>query len=266
MHETPLAAAVRPGRRIGHGVEFHPIITSTNDRARALLADPEGDGLVVVADLQTAGRGRRGRSWLSPPGLNLMLSVGLRPHLAAERAWWLGAAASLAVRTAASAMAPLGVKWPNDLVSDQGLKVAGLLVETAADGDRLVEAVVGIGINVNWRRTEMPPEIAERGTSLSDLVGEEVDRVLLLAALLDALDDEVAALEDGRSPLARLRQASWLDGRAVRVGADGVEVAGTAIGVADDGALLVETVGGPVAIGYGEVTWVRLPEPVGAAR
>src|SRR5918996_5282301 len=112
----PWTAAADPDRRIGHAVEFVPVIGSTNDRARALLDEPGGEGTVVVADLQTAGRGRLGRSWQSPPGRNLTLSIGLRPRVTAADAWLLSAAAALAVLDAAAPYAALSLKWPNDLV------------------------------------------------------------------------------------------------------------------------------------------------------
>jgi len=262
MQHLPWSAAADPGRRVGHAIEFHSEIGSTNDRAREALAEPGGEGLAVVAELQSAGRGRRGRSWLSPPGVNLMVSVALHPHLAAERAWWLGAAAALAVHGATAPTAPLAVRWPNDLVARDGRKVAGLLLETAAEGDQLREAVIGIGINVNWSRSEMPEDLAPRATSLMEIAGRELDRVGLLHRLLAALDAEVALVEKGVSPAARVRDISWLDGRAVRVASGAAEVSGTALGIADDGALLVATASGPVAIGFGEVLDVTVPERI----
>ena len=247
-----------PRRTVGRRVEYHERIGSTNDRARELLRAGE-EGTVVVADLQTAGRGRRGRAWESPSGVNLMLSAGLRLALAADAAWQLGAATALAVRAACAPHAELQVKWPNDLVTRDGAKVAGLLLETALADDRLVQAIVGIGINVNWRRAEMPPEIAARATSLCDLAGIEVDRGALLGRLLDELDAELLALVQGDSPLARLRAASWLDGRPVRVTAEEDEVDGVVAGIGDDGALVVETDGGRRFVSYGEVVAVALP-------
>lgn len=188
-----------------------------------------------------------------------MLSAGLRLALAADAAWQLGASTALAVRAACAPHAELQVKWPNDLVTRDGAKVAGLLLETALADDRLVQAIVGIGINVNWRRAEMPPQIAARATSLCDLAGVEVDRGALLVRLLDELDAELLALVGGESPLARLRAASWLDGRPVRVTAEDDEVAGVVAGIGDDGALVVETDGGRRFVSYGEVVAVALP-------
>ena len=240
------------------------MIGSTNDRARALLAEHGGAGRAVVADLQTAGRGRRGRSWLSPPGENLMVSVGLHAALAADRAGWLGASVALAVCRACALTAPaagMAIRWPNDIVDGRGRKVAGLLIETAVAGDRLTEAIIGIGINANWRVAQMPVEIAHRATSLADLVGHEVDRVDLLERLLVALDEEVGALEAGRSPVGDLRDRFWLTGRPVIVEFEGGRVEGVVAGVRDDGALLLTTDSGPVALTIGEVVSVRDPEP-----
>ncbi|MGH2427278.1 MAG: biotin--[acetyl-CoA-carboxylase] ligase [Candidatus Limnocylindria bacterium] len=251
-------------RRIGRAIEHHAVLGSTSDRARALLSSPGGEGVAVVADLQTDGRGRHGRRWLSPPGANLMMSVGLRPTLAASRAWWLGAAAALAVRDAAAPWAALQVKWPNDLLGPDERKVAGLLLETAIEGDRVQQAVIGIGINVNWRRAEMPAEIADGATSLAELAGVEIDLVALLDRLLSALDREVARAEAGTSPLERYRAVSVLDGRQVRLSVDGDELAGLAAGIGEDGSLLLDTAQGRVAVAHGEVIRVRAADAADA--
>ena len=252
--------AADPGRRIGHAVEHHPTIGSTNDRARAALLDSGVEGLAVVADHQQAGRGRRGRAWLSPPGVNLMVSVALHPRLDPRHAGLLGLAAAVAVCDACAAAVPglpLGIRWPNDVVASDGLKVAGLLVETTLASDRLADAVIGTGINVNWRRAEMPREIGSRATSLAELAGQPVDRIVLLGDLLAALDREVRDLEEGGSPLERFRAASVLDGRGVRVEVGETSVEGVAAGIADDGALLLDTTAGRMALAVGEVVAVR---------
>jgi BirA family biotin operon repressor/biotin-[acetyl-CoA-carboxylase] ligase len=260
--------AADPARRIGHAVEPHVTIASTNDRARAVLLDSGTEGVAVVAEHQAAGRGRRGRRWISPPGVNLMVSVAIRPRLDPARAGLLGLATALAVRDTCVAAAPgsgLGVRWPNDVVSAAGLKVAGLLLETTLAGEHLADAVIGAGINVNWPRADMPEEIAARATSLADLAGVRIDRVALLRELLARLDAEVAALEAGRSPVERLREASVLDGRGIVVEVGEAAVEGVAAGVADDGALLVDTPAGRLALTVGEVVAVRdLPVEAGA--
>jgi BirA family biotin operon repressor/biotin-[acetyl-CoA-carboxylase] ligase len=258
--------AADPERRIGRAVEFHAEIGSTNDRARAALSEAGGEGLAVVADLQTAGRGRRGRTWISPPGANLLFSVAWRPRIAPRHVGLLGVAAALAVRDACAALAPdaaLAIRWPNDVVDAGGRKVAGLLVETALEGGELAEAVVGIGINVNWLPAEMPAEIAGSATSLQAILGHPVDRVVLLDRVLDGLDAEARSLERGETPLQRLRAASWLDGRDVEVETGAGTISGRVAGIADDGSLLVDVEVGQVALSVGEVA--RVSEPVPAA-
>jgi BirA family biotin operon repressor/biotin-[acetyl-CoA-carboxylase] ligase len=261
--------AADPARRIGHAVEFHAEIASTNDRARTALRETGRDGLAVVADLQTAGRGRRGRTWISPAGANLLVSVALRPAIDAPLIGLLGIAAALAVRDACAGFAPdagLAIRWPNDLVDRDGRKVAGLLVETALEGGALAEAVIGIGINVNWLPAQMPPEIAGTASSLSDLAGEPIDRVALLGRLLTALDLEIAALERGDEPVARYRSHAWLDGRRVEVDSGDGVVAGRVAGIADDGSLLLDTEAGRLALSVGEVARVHDAAPAVAGR
>jgi BirA family transcriptional regulator, biotin operon repressor / biotin---[acetyl-CoA-carboxylase] ligase len=261
--------AGNPARRIGHAVEFHAEIASTNDRARAALAEPGGQGLAVVADLQTAGRGRRGRTWISPAGANLLFSVAWRPTIEQRMAGLLGGSAALAVREACASLVPdagLAIRWPNDVVDRDGHKVAGLLVETALESRELAEAVVGVGINVNWLPGEMPVEIVGSATSLQALHGATIDRVLLLGAVLDALDAEVEALERGDSPLPRLRAGSWLDGREVEIDTGTATIAGRAAGIADDGSLLIDAEVGRLALSVGEVARVHASTPAAVAR
>ncbi|MCA1588482.1 MAG: biotin--[acetyl-CoA-carboxylase] ligase [Chloroflexi bacterium] len=261
---TDWSAAVRARSRIGHTLEVHDSIGSTNDRARELLLEPGGDGSVVLAEVQTAGRGRRGRTWVSPSGLNLTLTVALRPALSAPDAWQLGLAAALATLEAcrdAVAGAGLGLKWPNDVVAGDGRKVAGLLLETVMTGERLTGAVVGMGVNVNWQPADMPPDIAGHATSLSSLAGGEVDRVSLLDRLLDSLDDEIVRVEAGRSPLARYRAACVTLGRDVAVDIATGVVRGTAVDLDETGSLVLEAEGGRIALSAGEVTTVRGGQP-----
>lgn len=213
----------------------------------------EGDGLAVVADRQTAGRGRMGRSWLSPAGTNLLVSVGLRLDLPAEHAWWLAAAAALAVREAAMPMAKLWIRWPNDLVTTDGLKVAGLLTETQVEGEQVTAGVLGIGINVNWQRDAMPPDIAPGATSLADLMGAPADRLALLAALLAALDSEIRLVEAGESPQARFQAASWLTGRAIEVETPAGRLTGVAGQIADNGGLILDGPTLQTTVSVGEV-------------
>jgi BirA family biotin operon repressor/biotin-[acetyl-CoA-carboxylase] ligase len=196
-----------------------------------------------------------------------MVSVGLRPRLDPGAAGLLGIASALAIRDACSAELrddQLRVKWPNDVVDAIGLKVSGLLVETALEDGELAEAVIGAGINVNWPRAEMPPEVRERATSLMELAGRPIDRVALLGRLLQALDAEVAALEAGDSPVARLRAVSAIDGRPITVDLGTEHLDGTAAGISDEGLLLLDTEAGRVALAIGEVVGVRQVPASGA--
>jgi BirA family biotin operon repressor/biotin-[acetyl-CoA-carboxylase] ligase len=258
---TDWQRADRPRRRIGGGVEVHASIASTNDRALALLDEPGGEGRAVVAEEQTAGRGRRGRDWVSPPGRNLMLSVALRPQIAAADAWQLALAAALAARSACATVAPVGLKWPNDLVADDGAKLGGLLLETTIDGDRVTSAVIGVGINVNWPRAEMPPDIAAGATSLAELAGAPIDRADLLASLLDGLDAELVAVEAGSSPVARYREVCATLGTEVGVETAKGRVEGLAVAIDDGGELVIDTAAGRVALTSGEIARVRSAAP-----
>ena len=259
--ETPFAAAARPGRRIGHAVELHQAIGSTSDRARELLDRAGGAGTAVVAELQTAGRGRRGRTWISPPGRNLMLSVAYRPRLGAAEAWRLGLAVALAARDACRTVAPIDLKWPNDLVDGDGRKVGGVLIETMLDGESVRTATIGIGINVNWAVDDMPPEIAASATSLVERCGATVDRGTLLAALLERLDVELGAIEAGASPLDRYRAACRTLGSEVTVEVGARTISGVAVAIDEAAALVVETSSGRETVSSGEVVRVRAAVP-----
>jgi BirA family biotin operon repressor/biotin-[acetyl-CoA-carboxylase] ligase len=229
-----------------------------------MLAPNAPEGAVAVAEHQTAGRGRRGRSWDSPSGLNLTFSVGLRPALAARDAWRMAAAAGLAVRDAARPFGHVSLKWPNDVVDDAGRKVAGILIETVIDGARVAEAVIGMGVNVNWRRAEMPAELRPRASSLAELAGHSIDRVDVLRRLLEALDAWVARAERDDAIVDEYRAASWLTGRTVEVEAGDRLVRGVARDVMADGSLPVETGGAREIVAYGDVARVIEPQPVTA--
>lgn len=251
--------AARPDGRIGRRIEAHLRLGSTNDRARELLAGGEA-GVVVLAEEQTAGRGRHGRTWLSPPGRNLTLSVGLRLRLAPERAGLLALAMALAALDACATAAPCRLKWPNDVESPAGRKLGGLLIETVIAGDRLDAAIVGIGLNVNWRRAEMPPGIRDRASSLADEAGHDVDRVALLRALVVAMDERLEALEAGASPVDEYRAAcATLGAEVVVETGPGRRLAGRAVDVDERGGLVIDTGSATTTVSSGEVVRVGRP-------
>ena len=151
---------------LGRELHCYEELGSTNDRAKELAEEGAEHGEIVVAEAQTAGRGRRGREWVSPPRRNLYFSVILRPELPPSRAAELTLVASIAVCDAArQAGVDAGIKWPNDLLAS-GKKLAGILTELATEPDRVHWVVVGVGVNVNSRPEDFPEELRDEATSL----------------------------------------------------------------------------------------------------
>ena len=236
-------------RRLGHSYEFLSACVSTNDVVRSRAADEAAEGLLIVADTQAAGRGRLGRSWHSPPGQNLYLSLLLRPALPARLAapLTLLAGASLA-RTLVEAGVVPRLRWPNDLLipaAGSFRKVAGILTEMATKGEAVRHIVLGVGVNVNG--LAFPAELAERATSLRMACGHAFDRTQLLVVFLsifESLYDDFLA----RGPafgLAEWRRHADL-GRVCRVDQNGARIEGIATDIDDSGALLVRDDAGHV--------------------
>jgi BirA family biotin operon repressor/biotin-[acetyl-CoA-carboxylase] ligase len=222
---------------------FYPSIGSTNDKARELATLGAEEGTLVVADCQTAGRGRLDRHWFSPPGLGLYLSMILRPGVPAEQAFGVHMAASLATVAATEAQhvqGAVGVKWPNDVMAE-GKKLAGILSEVGVVGGVLDWCVLGIGINVNHTRTDFPADLRDRAISLRELCHRRVDRLDLLLRLLESLWSSYRTFReqgiDGLAP--EWRRRSTLLGRTVRVETAGETYVGTALGLEPDGALRI---------------------------
>jgi BirA family transcriptional regulator, biotin operon repressor / biotin---[acetyl-CoA-carboxylase] ligase len=226
-------APARTSERGPWRVEWFATLDSTNRRALDAARDGAADGLVVVAEAQTAGRGRLGRGWEAPPGSSLLVSVLLRPVGDPGRVV-MAAGVALAAAVGEVTGVVAGLKWPNDLVVGDR-KLAGVLAE--AEGEALV---VGAGCNVNW--DSFPAELAATATACNLEAGGPVDRDALLDAFLDRFADALGAgdavVDDYRARLATL-------GRAVRVEhVRGDDLLGTAVGVTDDGALVVRDDGG----------------------
>ncbi len=175
---TPLNTTI-----VGSRILVYEEVTSTNDRALYL----GGDGLVIVADMQTAGRGRHGRSWHSEPGLGIWLSVAFDGAIEG-----LAFAAPLGVRDVLQAYGETTVKWPNDVLLN-GKKVCGVLVES-----RMGRTALGIGINVHHQTDDFPPELREKATSVELATGRECDRGVILRDVLTRLDERVMVLRAGR--------------------------------------------------------------------
>ena len=229
---------------------------STNDHARELALGGAPHGTVVVAERQTAGRGRQGRTWSAPPGRALTLSAIAR--LTAPALEQLPLAVAVAVCEACEAVAPVTcrIKWPND-VWIEGRKAAGVLIEARPlDG----WAVIGIGLNVDTASGEFPPELREMAASLRSATGRPTDREAALTALLARLASWLPRLEDQRAVAAAFRERDALQGARIAWTSAGIRRAGEARGIDDDGALVVFTDdGGRVRLDAGEVHLERGP-------
>lgn len=249
--------------RLGRPLRYLDEIGSTNTEALAWADSGAPEGALVVADHQTAGRGRWGRDWLSAPGSLLQFSLVLRPDLPADRVGLLTTALGIACAEVVETLAgiPTGIKWPNDVVV-RGRKLAGILVESRLDGSRLSTAVAGMGINVGWTRAEVPDEIAERATSVAIESGAAPpSRSDLLAAILASFESVYELARDparaGRV-IDRATDRSVVLGRAVTAAfADGSTIEGTALRLLDDGALELETDSGARPLHVAEITHLR---------
>jgi BirA family transcriptional regulator, biotin operon repressor / biotin---[acetyl-CoA-carboxylase] ligase len=239
--------------------------TNTYVRDRARHGDPAG--LVAVADHQTAGRGRLDRRWESPPGANLLASVLLRPDIDGRDVHLCAGAVALAAADACREVAGVEpvLKWPNDLLLE-GAKLAGVLAEAEFAGSSLTAVVVGIGINVAWPG---PPEAG--GTCLDDVGGrtQPVDRQVLLAHLLNALEPRCALLEESagrRAQADEVRRRCGTLGQQVRVTLAGEEITGRADDIDDAGRLVVDTGSGLRPVSAGDVVHLRPDQDLGADR
>ena len=241
-------------------VEVTRVTGSTNADLLERAARGAPEGSVLVAEAQTAGRGRMGRAWLSPPGAALMFSVLLRPvAVPPARRGWITLLAGVAIASAVATTTGLDarLKWPNDVLVGER-KLAGILAEQAAHA-----VVVGVGVNVSTRRDELPVETA---TSL-DLEGAAgTGRQRLLGAALGELERWYLAWADGASPgdpgtsglRAEYRRRSVTLGRPVRVEFPGGDAArGTALDVDTEGRLLLQTAGDQLAVSAGDVVHLR---------
>jgi BirA family biotin operon repressor/biotin-[acetyl-CoA-carboxylase] ligase len=212
---------------------------------------------VLVAGHQTAGRGRLGRTWEAPPGSSLLVSVLLRPSMSPEEAPLASLAAGVTTAEGIEAAANLTValEWPNDLVTTTGRKLAGVLVDSRIEGNRLHHLVIGIGVNLTQSAAQFPDDVRLPPTSLT-IEGAQPDPQALLEAILRRLvrwyDPRRAAFEPGILEAYRPRCATI--GRRVRATTlDGAFVEGTATDIDSTGALLLETAVGEARVAFGEI-------------
>ncbi len=239
-------------RLIGQRVIYYPSVTSTNELAKVEARRGAVEGTVIVAEEQTAGKGRLKRAWLSPRG-SLALSVILYPSL--EHLPSLIMVASLAVARGIKAVTGLesGIKWPNDILLN-GKKVCGILVESEVRGEAVDYAVIGIGINVNLRVSDFP-EISPTATSLSQELGREVSLLGLVVRLVAEIERLYLDLLGEGSIYEAWRDSLVTLGREVYVVSGKARYSGIAESVARDGSLLVRRPDGSLSrIVAGDVT------------
>lgn len=246
----------RAGKRIGGDIHYFESLASTSTTAREYARNGCPEGTVIIAETQTHGRGRLGRTWESPPFRNLYTSIVLRPTIEPAQAPQIALVAGLATAEAAiAAGAPAKIKWPNDVLIE-GRKTAGLLAEMDSDGDTLHAVILGIGVNLNLAHDELPEELRSKATSLAEARKQPVERHTFADLLLSALEERYDQfLGDG---FAAVREAwdglSSLRGQRVEVDANGVKHAGKAVGLDADGALLLTEKGETTRVVAGDVT------------
>lgn len=244
-------------------VECHESIDSTNIRAKQLAESGEPEGTLVVADEQTAGRGRRGRGWVAEPGVGVWMSLVLRPGLAPVRLSGITLIAALAVNRAIREICQVEsqIKWPNDIVLD-GKKLCGILTEVSSESDYIHYAVTGIGINVNT--TQFPPDMKDMATSVYLQTGKRVDRAALIGRFARLYggyyerfvqDGDLAAFveEYDQMLVNRDQQVKIYHGMVEESDPSQIET-GIARGIDESGALLVEVDGRCKPVVSGEVS------------
>ena len=248
-------------------VEVHGALGSTQQRARELARAGKPHGTLVVASVQTAGRGRLGRPWGSPEG-GLWMSLVLRPEFDASLASRITQTAAVGV---AKALWEIGaearIKWPNDLLVG-GKKICGILAESSAEnaigpaqGRRLDYVVLGVGMNANLDPAELGVQDREVTTIRSEL-GRDVDLLELLRALLSNLDAELGRIENFGAVLEGWRNLNCTLGEKVRVRRFGETLEGLAVDLSQEGALLLATSGGTVELFEGEIEQLRQGDEV----
>lgn len=238
---------------IGSSVRCLDVTDSTNLQACRLGDDGADDGLVVIADCQRSGKGRLGRRWESPAGVNLYTSILLRPPVLpfeAPKLTFLSAVAVCRAIKGCTGLQPT-VKWPNDILL-HGAKVAGLLNEMSSETDQVHYVVLGIGVNLNMSAEQFPDDLRYPATSLAIASGSPVSRLDFTRTLLKELDSlyQIYLCEGSAPILSAWEGLCELTGKAILVDCHTTQIEGVMTGLAEDGALLVRTPAGKTECVY----------------
>ncbi|HJU11443.1 MAG TPA: biotin--[acetyl-CoA-carboxylase] ligase [Candidatus Binataceae bacterium] len=256
---NPYAAiASRTPGRIGCDIRYFDQVDSTQRVAAELAQKGIAQGAVVIAESQLAGRGRLGRSWHSPAGVNLYMTVILRPRMSLAEVPRLSLVAGVAVAEALEMTAPglVALKWPNDIWLGRR-KAGGIIAEAMTDSSSgLICVLLGIGLNLNLSANDIPAELRDKATSVLASTGREVNRIQFAAQLFNSLDMHYqAAQRDGFAAVRPLYEHYFaLDGQRVSVVDGDSKIAGVVRGIDPDGALILETRAGAVRILTGDVS------------
>ncbi len=242
-----MPAEVKPilkTRWLGRTLHYFESLDSTNRKAYELASHGAKEGEIVIAESQTKGKGRLGRSWFSPPYVNLYLSIILRPQILPQQASLITLMAAVATANAierASGITP-SIKWPNDILI-RGRKVAGLLNEIQSETDRIHFIILGIGVNLNADEEMFPKELRSMATSIKREKGGTISRRDFLSLLLQQLEEWYALFQEkGNQPILEAwRERARIQGKPVRVTSFRETLSGLAIDIDSDGALLMRT-------------------------
>jgi BirA family biotin operon repressor/biotin-[acetyl-CoA-carboxylase] ligase len=242
---------------------FYQSVDSTNEVA----STPEshcgsaGGGTVIIADAQESGRGRLGRRWISPPGMNIYMSMVLRPDIRPRDVPLLTLLAAVASARGLrqSTGVEVSIKWPNDLVIS-GKKAGGILTEVRSGAGRTIQAVIGVGLNVNMKCRDLPDGLKEAATSLLDETGRRYSRTAIVAGILKEFEHWYQLfLKRGRAPLLlEWKRLSATLGKSVRVATAGEMIQGVAEDLDDEGMLILRLSSGETRlISAGDLTMLR---------
>lgn len=240
---------------IGNKLFVFESIDSTNECAKTLAEAGCEEGTVIVSEVQTAGKGRLGRTWTSDAGKNLLFSIVLRPKMKAEQAGLLSMLAAVATSTAIEATTNITTvcKWPNDLLLN-GKKCCGILLESSLTPTSVNYAIVGIGLNVN--QTQFDNELETRATSLKLTTEKEIDRTGLLKNIFEHIDRYYAMIQTNNwdTVLNEWRQRATMFGKEITLLQSDQQIHGIARDINSDGGLILETSSGMQTYYAGEVT------------
>lgn len=246
---------------IGREVFFYESVDSTNTVAAELAEKGTPEGTVVIADSQEKGRGRLGRFWVSPPHVNIHMSIILRPEIEPKDVTLLTIMSAVACVTALRGVTGLKVtiKWPNDLIVS-GKKMGGILTEVKSDPDRIIFAVIGVGINVNMDVDMFPDDIRQIATSVKNETGEMHSRTAIIVEILNELEHWYKILKrtGGKPLLSEWQQLTSTLGRDVRITVGKETFTGIAESIDDEGMLILRLPSGMLKkISAGDLTILR---------